>query len=145
MLVYQTSKEVDPKKCFLCKPISNKFPNYISFYKLSYNLFSFTLNSLLIWVDLKYFNIKEQAGHCVIYYTLDDDFMDRMIQFERSILMSLNISLQKKIQLTSYENKNAFFSNKKIGDFRLFIRISGVWESETHIGLTSKIDIYPST
>ena len=145
MLVYQSSKEIDPSHCFLCKPIPNKFPNYDSFYKISYNLFSFTLNSLLVWMDLKHVTHKEHQNQYVLYYTMEEAFMERMLKFERMLLTNLNQSLHKKIQYTAYENKNFFYSSGKIDTFKLFIRISGVWESDTHIGLTSKVDIYPST
>jgi len=145
MLVYQSSTEIDPNQCFLCKPISNKFPNYVSFYKISYNLYSFTLNSLLIWIDLKQVTYKEHQNQYVLYYTMEDAFIERMLQFERIFLGNLNQSLHKKIQYTSYENKNFFYSTGKVDTYKLFIRISGIWESETHIGLTSKVDIYPSS
>lgn len=145
MLVYQTSSEIDPEHCFLCKPIANKFPNYDSFYKISYNLFSFTLNSLLVWMDLKQSTYKEHQNQYVVYYTMEDAFIERMLQFERTLLGQLNQTLHKKIQYTAYENKNFFYASGKLDSYRLFLRISGVWESDTHIGLTSKVDIYPST
>ena len=116
----------------------------MSFYKISYNLFSFTLNSLLIWIDLKQVTYKEHQNQYVLYYTMEEAFIERMLQFERAFLGNLNQSLHKKIQYTSYENKNFFYSTGKVDAYKLFIRISGIWESETHIGLTSKVDIYPS-
>ena len=145
MLVYQPLIDIDPYKCFLCKPIPNKFLNYISFYKLSYNLLSFTLNSLLVWIDLKQFSIKENMNQTILYYTMEDSFIEKMLDFEKVLLTTMNQTLQKKIQYTCYENKNIFYVHSKVDTFKLFFRISGIWESETHIGLTSKIDLYPST
>ncbi len=144
MLVYQSSSEIDPARCFLCKPMANKFPNYDSFYKISYNLYSFTLNSLLVWMDVKQVHYKEHQNQYVIYYTLDETFVETMLQFERTLLTSLNETLHKKIQYTAYENKNFFYATGKLDTYKLFLRISGVWESETHIGLTSKVDIFPN-
>lgn len=151
MNVYHSIEEVHSNKCFLCRPIPNKFYNYIHFYKLSYNLLSFTLNSILIWIELKHFTIKELPDQCVITYTMDEEFLQKIIQFETELLQQFNHTLHKKIQLPSYDTKHLFYSKNKLDKidkldkFRLFFRISGVWESETHIGITSKIDIYPST
>ena len=145
MNVYQSIDEVQFEKCFLCRPIPNKFYNYIHFYKLSYNLLSFTLNTLLIWIDLKQYTIKEQSDQFLISYQIDPTFLDKMIQFEKDLLERFNQSIQKKIQYPSYEAKQLFYYKNKMEQFRLFFRISGIWESETHIGITSKVDIYPST
>jgi hypothetical protein len=145
MNVYHCIDDIQYDKCFLCRPIPNKFYNYIHFYKISYNLLSLTLNSILIWIDLKQYNLKETNDQYVISYTMDETFLEKVIQFEKNLLDHFNHTLQKKIQLPSYDLKHLFYHKHKVDQFRLFFRISGIWESETHIGLTSKIDIYPST
>lgn len=145
MNVYQTIDDIQPEKCFLYRPIPNKFYNYIHFYKLSYNLLSFTLNSLLIWIEMKSFSVKECQGQFILTYTLDDSFLEKIIHFEKSVLDRFNLSIQKKIQYPSYENKHTVYYKTNLEKFKLFFRVSGIWESETHIGLTTKIDIYPST
>jgi len=76
---------------------------------------------------------------------MDDHFLEKMIRFEKNILELFNINLQKKIQYPGYDHKNLFYYKQKPDHFKLFFRISGIWESETHIGLTTKIDLYPST
>ena len=145
MNIYQTIDDIEADKCFLYRPIPNKFYNYTYFYKLSYNLLSFTLNSLMIWIDLKNYSIKETQGQYILSYTMDDHFLEKMIRFEKNILELFNINLQKKIQYPSYDHKNLFYYKQKPDHFKLFFRISGIWESDTHIGLTTKIDLYPST
>jgi len=147
MNVYQSIDDIQKDKCFLYRPINNKFYNYIYFYKLSYNLLSFTLNSLLVWIELKSYTVKEQQGQLVLSYVMDEVFLEKMMLFEKTLLEVFNLNIQKKIQYPSYENKNIFYYKNKVdpSDFKLFFRISGIWESDTHIGLTTKIDIYPST
>lgn len=145
MNVYQTIEEITPDKCFLCRPIANKFFNYTYFYKISYNLMSFTLNSILIWIDLKSYSIKESTDQYMISFTMDDSFMEKLVHFEQKLLETFNLTIRKKIHYPCYENKNLFYYKNKIEAFKLYFRISGIWESDTHIGLTSKIDIYPST
>jgi len=147
MNIYHPLDEIHTDKCFLSRPIPNKFYNYTHFYKMSYNFLSFTLNSLLIWIDLKNYSIKEHQGQYILSYLMEDNFLDKLNLFEKTLLESFNLNIQKKIQVPSYDNKNIFYCKHKIDldQFRLFFRISGIWESETHIGLTTKIDIYPST
>jgi hypothetical protein len=147
MNVYQSIDDIQYEKCFLCRPIPNKFYNYIHFYKISYNLLSFTLNTLLIWIEIKQYSIKEQADQFLLSYHMDPTFMEKMIQFEKNLLERFNQTLQKKIHYPSYDAKQILYHKNKLDpeQFRLFFRISGIWESETHIGLTSKVDVYPST
>jgi hypothetical protein len=145
MNVYQTIDEVHPDQCFLCRPITNKFYNYLYFYKISYNLFSFTLNSIFIWIDLKHFTLKEQSDQFILSYTMEESFLEKLVQFERRLLERMSSILHKKIHSTIYEPKQLYYFKTKIESFRLYFRISGIWESETHIGLTSKVDLYPST
>ena len=144
MNVYQTIDDVKIENCFLYRPITNKFYHYTYFYKLSYNFLSFTLNSLLIWIDLKSYVIKENQGQYMMSYMMEETFLEKITKFEKSLLEMFNLNIQKKIQYPSYD-KNIFYYKNKVDQFRLFFRISGIWESETHIGLTTKIDIYPST
>lgn len=145
MNVYQSIDDIQYDKCFLCRPIPNKFYNYIHFYKISYNMLSFTLNTLLIWIDLKQYTIKEHSDQFLLTYQMEPEFIEKMAQFEKDLLERFNQSIQKKIQYPSYDPKQLFYYKNKLDHFRLFFRISGIWESETHIGITSKVDIYPST
>ena len=110
-------------------------------------MLSFTLNTLLVWIDIKQYTVKEQADQFLLTYQMDQTFMDKMILFERNLLERFNQTLQKKIHYPYYEAKQILYhKNKPHPDqFRLFFRISGIWESETHIGITSKVDLYPST
>ncbi len=145
MNVYQSVDTIHTDKCFLCRPIPNKFYKYNFFYKISYNLLSFTLNSLLIWIDLKSYSVKETNDQFVLTYTIDDSFLDKLIKFEQKLLETFNKTIQKKIHYPCYDIKNTFYYKNKLDEFKLFFRISGIWESESHIGITSKIDIYPSS
>ena len=145
MNVFQSIDEIQLESCFVCRPIPNKFYNYIHFYKISYNLLSFTLNSILIWIDIKQFHVKENTEQNILSYTMEDGFLEKLMLFERNLLERFNHTLQKKIHHLNYDSKHMFLCKHKLEEFKLYFRISGIWESETHIGLTTKIDIYPST
>lgn len=145
MNVYQTIDDIQTDNCFFCKAIPNKFFNYIHFYKMSYNLLSFTLNSIHIWIDLNNYVLKETLDQYVLTFTMEPLFMEKIINFEKELLEKFNRNICKKIHYPCYENKSIFYYKNKVSEFKLYFRISGIWESDTHIGLTRKIDIYPST
>ena len=144
MNVYQTIDHVRSEQCFLCRPIANKFFNYTHFYKINYNLLTFTLNSILIWIELKSYHVKEINDQYMVTFTMDPEFLEKVIHFEQKILETFNKVIHKKIHYPCYDTKNIFYYKNKVDTFKLYFRISGIWESDTHIGLTSKIDIYPS-
>ncbi len=99
----------------------------------------------MLWIDLKHYHVKENADKIILYYTMEEEFIEKLHRFEKSLLERFNQSIQKKIQPSSYETKQIFYGNTKLEQFKLYLRISGVWESDTHIGITSKVDVYPST
>jgi hypothetical protein len=113
MNVYQSIEEVHHDQCFLCRPIPNKFYNYLHFYKISYNLLSFTLNSIFIWIDLKHFTMKEQSDQFILSYTMDDTFLEKLVQFEKGILEKMKQTLHKKIHYSVYEPKQLYYFKSK--------------------------------
>jgi hypothetical protein len=52
---------------------------------------------------------------------------------------------KQKTLLYNKCSKNTYIYNYYPENIKMFVRISGVWESDTHIGVTSKLYIYPST
>ena len=123
----------DIKKVFYNKPIENKIKYYNHFYKLLYNESKYTIQSLLLWIPNDYI-ILEQDNHILI----NDHGMKKIVQIEESILNNINIVLNKKIELSIYNEcrkKKYLLENNQCN---LILRISGVWESYDKIGITYK-------
>ena len=73
--------------------------------------------------------------------------MDKIKELEENILKNIG---KKQITLSCYKcllfNKSTYIFDKYPEKINLALRISGLWETETSIGLTTKIYInYPST
>lgn len=123
----------DIKKVFYNKPIENKIKYYNHFYKLLYNESKYTIQSLLLWIPNDYI-ILEHDNHILI----NEYGMKKIVQIEESILNNINIVLNKKIELSIYNEcrkKKYLLENNQCN---LILRISGIWESYDKIGITYK-------
>ena len=109
-----------------------------------YNIETFTLNAILIDIDIKDLYITKEGNSYKVSFTIDSEFLEKIKQFEIKILSRLNQIIQKQLNLSCFKhlthNKTVYTFNEPI--IRVCLRISGIWESDTHIGLTSKLSIY---
>ena len=117
MNIYYSLSNIDHNKIYFNKPIVNKFSNYKLFYKINYNIYSFTLNSLLILIT-----------------EINEKVIEELQQFELSVLNKLSF-IKKELCISNFKTIYKYKSE------RVYIRVSGIWESETHIGLTTKFDV----
>lgn len=123
----------DIKKVFYNKPIENKIKYYNHFYKLLYNESKYTIQSLLLWIPNDYIILDHDN-----YIHINDHGMKKIVQIEESILNNINIMLNKKIELSIYNEcckKKHLLENNQCN---LILRISGIWESYDKIGITYK-------
>jgi hypothetical protein len=118
MNIYYSLSNIDHNKIYFNKPIVNKFSNYNLFYKINYNIYSFTLNSVLITLT-----------------EINEKVIEELQQFELSVLNKLNCFIKKELCLSNFKTIYKYKSE------RVYIRVSGIWESDTHIGLTTKFDV----
>jgi hypothetical protein len=151
MNIYYPLNELETNKITFHKPIPNKFSNYTQFYKIIYNTKIFTLNSLLLYLDMNYslvtFDTETDKYKLSLNYT--DEFLLKIKQVEEEIIQRLNVHINKQIMLSLYNtilhNNTIYVNDIKNNKIRLYIRISGLWETETHIGLTIKLSINSKT
>ena len=117
MNIYYSLSNIDHNKIYFNKPIINKFSNYKLFYKINYNIYSFTLNSVLILLT----DINEKV-------------IEELQQFELSVLNKLSF-IKKELCVSNFKTIYKYKTE------RVYIRVSGIWESDTQIGLTTKFDV----
>jgi len=148
MNLYHNIDDIDYKKIFFYKPVINKIVHYNYFYKLIYDINIFTLNTLIIHIDIDSYEIVEENNKFRVYVKINQVFIEKMKEFEEIILKNIT---KKQHVLSCYKfllfNKSTYIFDKYPEQVRLAIRISGLWETETSIGLTTKIYVndYPST
>ena len=149
MNIYSPLDKIQLNKIIFHQPIPNKFSNYTRFYKIIYNIKLFTLNSILLYFDVNYSLITIDNDRYKISLNYNDDFLLKLKMFEEELLNRLNINLNKNTIFSLYNtilHNNVIYLNElKTNKIRLYIRISGIWETDTHVGLTVKSSINSKT
>jgi hypothetical protein len=146
MNIYHTINNIDINSITICNPIANKFSNYDKFYKILYNLNGMTMNSIFLLIDVESLHVVEEHKKYRVTFNIDDTTIEKIKRLEMSLLERVNQLLQKDIVLNCnynllnnkyiYSVNNVSKKNKKI-----YIRISGIWESNNQIGLTTKMTL----
>lgn len=148
MNLYHNIDDIDYKKIFFYKPVVNKIVHYNYFYKLIYDINIFTLNTLIIHIDIDSYDITEENGKYKVHVKINQLFIEKIKNLEESILKKIT---KKQFVLSCYKfllfNKSTYVFEKYPEKIQLAIRISGLWETDSTIGLTTKIYLndYPST
>ena len=147
MNIYHNIDDIDYTKIFFYKPVINKIMHYNYFYKLIYDINIFTLNTLIINIVIDSYEITEENGKYKMYVKINQSFIEKIKDLEENILKNIG---KKQITLSCYKfllfNKSTYVFDTYPEKINLALRISGLWETETSIGLTTKIYInYPST
>ena len=149
MNLYHNINDIDYKKIFFYKRVVNKISHYNYFYKIIYDVNIFTLNCLIINVDIDSYTVIEENNKFRINIQINEKFLESIKEFEKNILTNINIHKQNIYSCHKYLlfNKSTYIMDKMPTKINLVIRISGLWETDTSIGLTTKIYIndYPST
>jgi hypothetical protein len=100
------------------------------------------LNTLIIHIDIDSYDIHEENGKFRVYVKINHSFIEKIKTLEEHILKNIS---KKQTVLSCYKflifNKNNYVFDKYPEKIKLALRISGLWETETSIGLTSKIYI----
>ncbi len=149
MNIYYSLDDLKINNIIFHKPIPNKFSNYTQFYKIIYNTKLFTLNSLLLYIDVNYSLITMDNDKFKLSLNYTDDFLLKIKKIEEDLIQRLNIHLNKQVVLSLYNtilhNNIMYVNDIKNNKMRVYIRISGIWETDTHIGLTIKLSINSKT
>jgi len=132
--------EVNIRDISFYKPIQNKIAHYKNFYKILYNIEMFTLNTLIIKVDVKDIQIVKENIYKV-HFLVDPVFLDKLKLFEMGILDNFNHITNKKIMYSFNKFTNKLVYSTTSSSINIALRISGIWESESQIGITYKLTI----
>jgi len=132
---------IDINKISFYKPIQNKISHYTNFYKILYNIEIFTLNTIILKVEVKDLRMNKENNIYKVSFTIDPNFLEKLKIFEAEILDNFNIITKKKVMLSFNKFVNKLVYNTTTPNTSVVLRISGIWESDTHIGITSKLTI----
>ena len=142
MNLYHNIDDVDYKKIFFYKPVINKIIHYNYFYKMIYDVNIFTLNTLIINIEIDSYEIIEENNKFRVHVKINQSFIEKIKDLEESILKNIT---KKQITLSCYKfllyNKSLYIFDKYPQTIKLSLRLSGLWETDTTIGLTTKITV----
>ena len=132
---------IDIKDVAFYKPIQNKIAHYKNFYKILYNIEMFTLNTLIIQVDVRELQIVKENNIYKVSFSIDPVFLEKLKLFETKLLDNFNHITNKKIMYSFNKFINKLIYNTTNPNTNIVLRISGIWESDTQIGITNKLTV----
>jgi len=140
MNLYHNIDDIDYKKIFFYKPVINKIIHYNYFYKLIYDVNIFTLNTLIINIVIDSYEVIEENGKFRVKIKINNQFIEKIKNLEESVVKNIS---KKQVVLSCYKfllfNKSTYLYDTYPQVIKLSLRLSGLWETETTIGLTTKI------
>jgi hypothetical protein len=145
MNIVKTIEQYDDNNIYFCEPIKNNVMNDGFFIRILYSTSLFVVNGINLFIALndvtidKYYN-KYRCSFNAINHK-------QMIESVKTIEENLlkNVNIRNKIpQFKIYEqlrngNIKIFSENiEKINNNLFMLKISGIWETEFHYGVTYK-------
>lgn len=141
MNIYHNIDDIIINDISYYKPIQNKIIHYKYFYKIIYNVGLFTLNTLIINIDVKNMNIQKEHNLYKVSFVIDPLFLEKLKEFEIQLLDHFNHITNKKVSLSFHKYVNKLIYTSNTPNIHISLRISGIWESDTQIGITSKLSV----
>jgi hypothetical protein len=130
-------------------PVRNQNKKYINYYKVIYSNSFFSLKYIIVNIDFTFYNILCRNRHFFLEIQKCDMFYERVKYIEGVVLTGISCRLQKQISYTCYEelySKNYIYCFKSVPNIRnLCLKISGIWEDHTHVGIVYKLLYNTST
>lgn len=138
----------DANNVFFSEAIKNTIIDNSVFRRLVYTPDNYSLNSLHFMISIQNAVIKKYYNKykCYINHTtLNQVEINKMLSIEKSILNRVDIKNKRPItQISDLLNQKhiKLFSSSPLKDnyenFRVVLKISGIWETEDTYGLTFK-------
>ena len=132
---------IDIKEVAFYKPIQNKIAHYKNFYKILYNIELITLNTLIVQVDVRDLQVIKENNIYKVSFIIDPVFLEKLKLFETKLLDNFNHITNKKIMYSFNKFINKLIYNTTNPTTNIVLRISGIWESDTQIGITNKLTV----
>jgi uncharacterized membrane protein YukC len=137
--------QFDINNIYFCEPIKNNVVNEGLFIRLIYSTDFFVTNGINLFFPLYDVSIEKfyNKYKCSFNIINNKNIIENIVQIEESILKNIN-NKNKIIQKSIFEqlrvgNIKIFSENiDKTTNYLFILKISGIWETDTHIGVTFK-------
>jgi len=123
-------------------PLKNNIINNGSFSHINYSTHYFSLNTIYIQIPLKLEHVL-QTNKMKLFFKKNNnqEIINKLKILEHDILETKTKTKQYKINLF-LENENIIHA-EYAENFIILLKISGLWETDQHCGLSFKFIIHP--
>jgi hypothetical protein len=144
MNIIKKIDQYNENSVYFCEPIKNTIMNDGTFIRILYSTPCFTLNGVYLLIPFneviieKYFNKYKCSFNLTTHKILIDKIKileERLLQKYQS---SIKIPQYKIFDQIKNGNIKIFCDNVPENNASFILKISGIWETETHYGLTYK-------
>jgi hypothetical protein len=145
MNIVKTIDQYDDNYIYFCEPIKNNVMNDGFFIRILYSTSLFVINGINLFIELNDITIDKYYNkyRCSFNPINHKQMIERIKTIEENLLKHVNIR-NKIPQFKIYEqlkngNIKIFSENiEKINNNLFMLKISGIWETEFHYGVTYK-------
>jgi len=131
---------------YFCDPIKNNIMNDGKFIRILYSSQYFILNGIYLYISLHEISIEKYYNKYKCNFNVFEhrDTIESIKRIEENILKHVNIKNKTPMNKIHEQLKNGnikIFTNElsyKPNNNAFILKISGVWETETHYGVTYK-------
>ena len=145
MNIVKYIEQYDENNIYYCDPIKNNVMNNSNFIRIIYSTPLFVLNGINLFLSFNDINVEKYYNKykCSFNISAHKDIIEYIRIIEANLLVNVNI-MCKIPQYKIYDqikngNIKIFSENiEKISNNLFMLKISGIWETETHYGVTYK-------
>lgn len=136
---------LDKNNIFFNNPIKNTVldNNNSEFIKIIYSNSDIIINGIYLKLNLIYNNVIENGNKFIYVFNIEKnkEAINKINFLENEILLKYNKNFNRILLLKELFAKGAIriYSDYKIKNKMLFLKISGLWKTNNDIGLTYKI------
>jgi hypothetical protein len=142
MNLVKNINQYNENNIFFCEPIKNNIMNDGTFIRILYSTHNILLNGIYLLITLndiaceKYYNKYK----CIFNPNNHKDIIDNIKTIEENILKKIDIKKTPQLKISEQlKNGNIkLFNTIDQSDSSFIVKISGVWETQYHFGLTYK-------
>lgn len=146
MNVYLELEDIQPRYIHISNPVKNTVLDNSMFMRTSYSNILCSMNCMHIHLNFNQLKILKYFNRYTYEFKYEDNIhsIETLSNLEHSILDSLNIdNLQKTIRIKQHLIHNKIHIHTKSScvypnTSLLILKISGIWLTSTHYGLTYK-------
>lgn len=145
MNIVKNIDQYDENNIYFCDPIKNNVMNDGLFIRILYSTPTFVINGINLFISLTDISIEKYYNKykCCFSPLIHKDMIESIKNIEENLLKNVNIK-NKIPQFKIHEqlkngNIKIFSENiEKINNNLFMLKISGIWETEFHYGITYK-------